>query len=166
MSIGFDFREAVPLRRPMRCQRLLLPMVPFGTRWLLQIAAFTWRVVPFRFSRAPWFWFRGARGFEPAALLRELYSLTTSPSGRARPLGEVVKEYNSLKRAAGSKPRAPRNQNQGARLKRKGTTRQVKAAICNSHRVPKGTMGSKSRWQRIGLRNGTASRKSNPIDTF
>ena len=31
---------------------------PEGTRWLLQIAAFTWRVVPFRFSRAPWIWFR------------------------------------------------------------------------------------------------------------
>ena len=31
-------------------------------------------------------------------LLRELYSSATSPSGRARPLGEVVKEYNSLKR--------------------------------------------------------------------
>ena len=33
-----------------------------------------------------------------STLLRELYSLTTSPSGRARPLGEVVKEYSSLKR--------------------------------------------------------------------
>ena len=31
-------------------------------------------------------------------LLGELYSLTTSPSGRARPLGEVAKdsEYSSL----------------------------------------------------------------------
>ena len=40
-----------------------------------------------------------SRNVEPeSTLLRELYSLTTSPSGRARPLGEVVREYNSLKR--------------------------------------------------------------------
>jgi len=125
---------------------------------------------------------------------------------RARPLGEVVTEYNSLRRVAGSKPRAPET-NQGARLKRKGTTRQVKAAICNSrgtscwsvsrvgmerHRDgrPHGWFdaraprllskpgrralstrlryhGEQSRWQRIGLRNGTASRIVEPaIDPF
>ena len=49
-----------------------------------------------------------------------LYPLATSPSGRAQPLGEVVKGCNSLKRVAGSKPCTARKlSNQGARLKRK-----------------------------------------------
>ena len=48
---------------------------------------------------------------------------------RARPLGEVVREYNSLRRVTGSTPCAPEtNTYQGARLKEIGTTRQVKAA--------------------------------------
>ena len=49
-----------------------------------------------------------------STLLRELYSLTTSPSGRARPLGEVAKEYNSLRRVTGSKPRAPETVSKGS----------------------------------------------------
>ena len=56
---------------------------------------------PFPLSRAPWQKFSvEVRGFEPVTLLREMYLLTTvtSPSGRARPLGEVVKRYISLKR--------------------------------------------------------------------
>ena len=42
-----------------------------GQPRILQIAAAHFgRVVPFRFSRAPWFRFRVARGFEPATLFK------------------------------------------------------------------------------------------------
>ena len=41
---------------------------------------------PFPLSRAPWQKFSvEVRGFEPVTLLREMYLLTTSPSGRATP---------------------------------------------------------------------------------
>ena len=105
-AAGSTFREAVPLRRPMRCHRLSAPHGPrrrvtpgllsnrrarasnhrvaarlyafpcphglHSSRYhgYCRRAAHFWRVVPFRFSRAPWFRFRehDSEGFEPVTL--------------------------------------------------------------------------------------------------
>ncbi len=64
---------------PFSCPRMLLLVSPASES----------AGSPLRFSRAPWFTpsrLREVRGFEPSTLLREMYLLTTSPSGRARPL--------------------------------------------------------------------------------
>ena len=51
---------------------------------------------PFPLSRAPWQKFSvEVRGFEPVTLLREMYLLTTSPSGRAQICGDCERGLDS-----------------------------------------------------------------------
>ena len=92
--------------------------------------AFTWRVVPISFlaARLGLVLVSGARGFEPVTLLRELYSLTTSPSGRAKP-----------RRAA---------------KRKKGLPARSGRRVCNSH----GTCWSVSRVGMERHRDGAATR--------
>ena len=83
------------VRRTTECGRTsLCPSMPHGllTRVPQDVACRPLLAdSSLRFSRGSWFGFLEVRGFEPVTLLREVYLLTTSPRGRARPLGEVVK---------------------------------------------------------------------------
>ena len=97
--IGLEYRayRPSPLRRhPPRLSSVIrrVPFVPKECCHRPLLAGSS-----LRFSRAPWLLsFLAVQGFEPATLLRCLHPLTTSPSGRARPLqvGEVVKGCKHL----------------------------------------------------------------------
>ncbi len=124
----------------------------------------------------------------------ELYPLTTSPSGRARPLGEVVKGYNSLKtgrfRVRHSEDSPSPITQTNALLTKVSLLRNLRSGwstallvhrLCDGiHRVsapssddseslscPRNVATGAHFWRVVpcGLRNGTVFRMSNPKST-
>jgi hypothetical protein len=112
---GVRLSGGIPIRRPMRCRgahsrQCSQRMHDSLTRQSLSRVHCLHRSMPFTASRLTHatpreFCYRPLRRVVPCVLAARLGYSVSEVRGRARPLGEVVKRYISLRRVTGSKPR-------------------------------------------------------------